>query len=375
MRLLFLIGLTCTLLTGCTTSSNRTADYPADSGRELKYAGYLTIHENEDFTRVAIRNPWDTTRILQTYLLVPRERALPASLPQGTVVRTPLRNALVYSSIHCSLLHQLGAFEQIGGVCDLNYFRMPEVHQAHAENRLTDAGNSMSPDIEKVIELNPDAILLSPFENSGGYGKIEKLGIPIIECADYMEFSPLARAEWMRFYGLLFGCGAQADSLFRETEKNYLHLAEKAANPSHSPTVISEMKSGAAWYIPGGQSTMGILFRDAGADYFWKEDTHTGSVPLAFEVVFDKAHTADFWLIKYFGERDKTYRDIENEYAPYAQFKAFKERNIYACNTADIPYYEETAFRPDRLLEDMIRIFHPELPGEGSLRYFTPLSE
>ena len=70
----------------------------------------------------------------------------------------------------------------------------------------------MKPDIERIIDLRADAILLSPFENSGGYGRLEQIGVPIIECADYMETSALGRAEWMKFYGLLYGKEHEADS-------------------------------------------------------------------------------------------------------------------------------------------------------------------
>ena len=162
--------------------------------------------------------------ILHTYVLVDKEKSLPADLPEGTLVRTPLSKAVVYSSVHCGLLDQIGALESIGGVCDLKYIKLPEVQDGCRTGSIADVGNGMNPDMEKIIDLHPDAIMLSPFENSGGYGRVEKLDIPIIECADYMETSALGRAEWMRFYGLLFGEAQKADSLFAEVEKNYNEL-------------------------------------------------------------------------------------------------------------------------------------------------------
>lgn len=129
-------------------------------------------------------------------------------------------NTLVYASVHCSLLEQLDALSQIGGVCDLSYIKTPALLSRAENGKLTDAGNSMSPDIERVMSLNPDAILLSPFENAG-YGRIGKMGIPIIECADYLETSPLGRAEWIKFFGLLYGKEVETDSIFTEVEKLY----------------------------------------------------------------------------------------------------------------------------------------------------------
>ena len=114
-----------------------------------------------------------------------------------------------------------------------------------------------------------------------------------------METSALGRAEWMRFYGLLFGQTQKADSLFAEVEKNYNELKALVAPLSYAPSVISELKNGSAWYVPGGKSTSARIYADAGANYVFADDEHSGSVPLAFETVFDKGQNADFWLIKY----------------------------------------------------------------------------
>ncbi|MCD8167490.1 MAG: ABC transporter substrate-binding protein [Bacteroides sp.] len=363
------------LLFSCTTKKGENSWSDKLETVPFNYAAYLLADRSEDFTRIIIRNPWDSTKILQTHLLIPKEKEIPAELPEGVIVRTPVTNTLVYSSVHCSLLNQLGVFNRIGGVCELQYFGMPEIHEAYAAGKLVDAGDSMNPDIEKIIDMNPEAILLSPFENSGGYGRVEKLGIPIIEGADYMEVSPLARAEWMRFYGMLYGCEAAADSLFSQVEADYNELKMRVMVSLFRPSVLSELKSGSAWYVPGGKSTMGIFFQDAGAHYLWSDNENTGSVPLAFEAVYERGENADFWLIKYFGEKEKTYRDLEKEYALYANFKAFRERNIYGCNTAVMPLYEEFPFHPELLLQDMINIFHPGMLENRELRYFSRLKE
>lgn len=341
----------------------------------LKYAENLVLFPIEDYTIAQLRNPWDTTKILHTYILVPKEKKVPTHLPEGTVVKIPLSKAIVYSSVHCSLLRQLGSITSIVGVCDLQYIKIPEIQEGCSSGKIADLGSSMNPDIEKIIDIHPDAILLSPFENSGGYGRIEKLDVPIIECADYMETSPLGRAEWMRFYGLLFGQAATADSLFSAVTKEYKRLCQLALTAPSKPSVISELRSGSAWYVPGGKSTMGQLYSDAGARYLWSDDPRSGSVPLAFEVVFDQGHEADFWLIKYNQQTDKTLRELKSDYAPYAKFKAFKEKNVYGCNTGKVAFYEESPFHPELLLKDLISIFHPELVKDYQAYYFQKLTE
>lgn len=363
------------LLFAACSGKGKTFSAPTDGHTQpLQYAEYLHIVEYDGFTKVDIRNPWDTLRTLHTYLLVDSHQSLPSHMPKGTIVRTPLSNALIYSSVHLSLLQQLDAAHCVGGICDVQYFNMlPQVKQAVLQGEITDCGSSMAPDVERIIDLHPDAIFLSPFENSGGYGAIEKLGIPLIECADYMETSPLGRAEWMRFYGRLVGKAAKADSLFALVEKNYHALTERASQTESRLKVIPDLKTGSTWYMPGGKSYIAGLYRDACVEYAFADDEHSGSVPLSFEAVFDKVGDADVWLFRYNREQDMTYAELANDFVGYTGLKAYKTGNVYACNTAKVAYYEEIPFRPDYLLADLIQLFHPEIADMGGLRYFCKL--
>lgn len=364
------------LLSACGGGSKTSSLQAEGDTIRMKYSSLLQIVKHADYTVVTIRNPWDTLKVLHTYLLADREKPLPEHLPEGTVIRTPLQKSVIYSSVHCSLWSELDELKGIGGVCGLEYIKLPQIQEGCRNGSIVNVGNSMNPDIERIIDLRPDAILLSPFENSGGYGRVGKLNIPIIECADYMETSALGRAEWMRLYGLLLGKEAQADSLFAGIEKEYLTLTQQVKSQNlKRPTVISEMKNSSAWYIPGGNSTMGRLYQDAGADYVFAYLSNSGSVPLAFETVFDRGGNADIWLIKYNQPQDKTYSELERDYAPYARFKAFQDRKVYGCNTNHVPFYEESPFHPELLLKDLIKIFHPELLPDYDLKYFSNLAE
>lgn len=364
------------LLSACGGGSKTSSLQAEGDTIRMKYSSLLQIVKHADYTVVTIRNPWDTLKVLHTYLLADREKPLPEHLPEGTVVRTPLQKSVIYSSVHCSLWSELDELKGIGGVCGLEYIKLPQIQEGCRNGSIVNVGNSMNPDIERIIDLRPDAILLSPFENSGGYGRVGKLNIPIIECADYMETSALGRAEWMRLYGLLLGKEAQADSLFAGIEKEYLTLTQQVKSQNlKRPTVISEMKNSSAWYIPGGNSTMGRLYQDAGADYVFASLSNSGSVPLAFETVFDRGGNADIWLIKYNQPQDKTYSELERDYAPYARFKAFQDRKVYGCNTNHVPFYEESPFHPELLLKDLIKIFHPELLPDYDFKYFSNLAE
>ena len=362
-------------LTACSGRGKASLSLDGGDTLDLRHAENLVMVDYPGYSVATLRNPWDTLRTLHTYVLVPKNDSLPDNLPEGTVVRTPLSKSLVYSSVHCGLLADLGVVDAIGGVCDLRYIQLPQVVERHAQGKIVDCGVGMNPDIERVIQLHPDAILLSPFQDSNGYGRIEKLGIPIMECADYLETSALGRAEWMRFYGRLYGVAGRADSLFAEVEDNYRRLKLRAQFSSTALSVLSDVMYGSVWYVPGGRSPMGRLYDDACGRYVFADEPTSGSLPLSFESVLDRAGDADVWLIKYNRGQDMTYADLRAEYAGYAEFKAFKQRNVYGCNTGRINFYEETPFRPDWLLSDLIQIFHPEVQTLGGLRYFCKLKE
>ena len=146
----------------------------------MKYAENLTLVKGEGYTEARLRNPWDTTALLHTYILVEKDKPLPNRLPEGTLVRTPLSNTLVYTAVHCNLIQELGAVESIGGICELQYIKVPEIIEGCRNGTIVNAGEGTNPDMEKIIDLHPDALLLSPYENSGGHGQVEKLKIPII---------------------------------------------------------------------------------------------------------------------------------------------------------------------------------------------------
>ena len=369
------IGIIVLLLSACGGGSKGVSASLNEDVIPMKYAENILMMKGEGYTRVQLRNPWDTTSVLSTYILVDKDNKIPEHLPEGTLVRTPLSKALVYTATHCNLIHELGAVKSIGGICEIQYIKVPEIVEGCQNGTIVNAGEGTNPDIEKIIDLHPDALLLSPYENSGGHGQVEKLKIPIIECADYMETSALGSAEWIRFYGMLFGQEAKADSIFADVENNYNELKKLATSQPKKPKLMCEVKSGSAWYVSGGRSTTGKLYADAGADYVFASYPHAGGIPLSFETVFDKAQDADIWVMKYNLPTEKTLSQIREDYPPYAQFKAFKDKQVYGCNTGLKTYYEDFPFHPDRVLKDLIKIFHPSLLPEYELKYFSKLAE
>lgn len=327
------------------------------------------------FTVVTLANPWDEGKVLHTYVLVNRKDSARVNhLPKGTLVYTPIERSVVFSTAHCQLLQSLGALDAIVGVADLKYILIPAIQHRVTTGKIVDCGDGMSPNIERMIALHPQALLLSPFENSGGYGKLEGLGCPVIELADYMETSPLGRAEWMKFYGMLFGCEQRADSLFAVVDSVYQQLKSQAQSWSEGASLLTERQTGSVWYCPGGKSTIGQMIADAHGKYAFSSDKHSGSLALSFEEVLEKAGNSEVWAFKYHGEHPMTKQDLLAEYRGYRVLRAYKQGKIYGCNSRIKPYFEETPFRPDFLLRDIIIMLHqPHASCLGKLRYYEPL--
>ena len=371
MRLLILLGFAFWMV-ACTPSGKQTSSKEALSSDSIQYAQGFTVQRFDTYIMVEVRDPWDSTRLLQRYLLVDRTKSVPGGLPKGTIVKVPVKDIVIYTSVHAAIIDQLHETDKVIGVCEPRYMDTPAIQEGIQAGRIADLGEAPSPNIEKMIEIGAELVIASPFQNSS-YGPVEKIGIPIIEGADYMEAFPLGRTEWIRFYGLLFGKEEMADSIFKETEQAYLSLKDLTANIDNRPTVLSEKKFGSSWYVPSGDSYMAHLIEDAGADYMFKDLPGAGSTPLAFETVFDKAIHADIWLVKYNQSSEMTYNDLRSEYTPYENFDAFKKKRIYTCNTGAVPYYEEFPIHPEYLLKDLIWIFHPELVFGYSPRYFREM--
>lgn len=399
---ILLCGATAALLmAACQGGKTAAADAEAGDTLEMKYAKLLTIVKHGDgeessdaaegidyqYAEAIIANPWKAGTMLHRYILIPkgkegdktvamlaRRRSTGARCTTDTV-RTPLESNLVFTAPHCQLLTELGCQNAITGVCDKDYINIPDIKsraQADAKvaHPIMDCGSSMQPDIERIIALHPEALLISPFENSGGYGKLDKLRIPVIETADYMETSPLGRAEWIKLYGLLLG-SSKADSLFSAIEKEYLQLKAEAAKLPLGLSILTERKTGNVWYVPGGKSTMGILLRDAHARYIFADDTHSGSLSMSPEQIIAKGNQVDVWAFKYFGGNALAKQNLLAEYQGYQALKAFQTGTVYETDTSCEPYFELTSFHPEILLREFIILSHPEAGDKfGKLRFY-----
>lgn len=348
MKNVFLLSLLLFAILSSCTGVGKSRDAASGDTIQFKYARLLTVvRVADDSVVVSVRNPWDSTATLRT-----------------VGVHVPVRRAVVYTSPHVSLLVELGVMDRIAGVCDANYITNDSVKARIDSGRIIDLGMGSEPSLEGIIDLQPDILMPSPYQGQNGYGRLEQMHLPILDCADYMEVSPLARAEWIRLYGILFGCEHKADSIFDSVCRNYNTLKAKVAKTKTRPTLITERPFNGQWYMPSGGSTSGILYKDAGARYLFADIPGTASQPVSIEQAIERGLKADYWLIKSFGSLTRAQINSDSP-----QLKAIKAK-LYITDTTKSCFFDETPFHPDILLENLINIFHPEIKVTVKKQYF-----
>lgn len=276
------------------------------------------------------------------------------------VLSVPVKNMICMTSLQLSNFIKLDELDHVVGITSTRHLFNKEVNQRLKEKKIRKIGIEGNFDNEVIIAMNPDLILISPFKR-GGYDALKEVGIPLIPHLGYKENSPLGQAEWIKFIGLLIGKEEKANAIFDSIKTQYNGLKQLTEKIRAKPVVFSGELRGGNWYAVGGRNFLAQLFRDAGADYFLKDDPNTGGVTLDFETVYSRAESADYWRILNSYNGTFTYAALKAEDSRYADFRAFKDKGVIYCNLKEKPYYENMPTHPEVLLKDLIKVFHPEL--------------
>ncbi|KKB49414.1 ABC transporter substrate-binding protein [Parabacteroides gordonii] len=335
-------------------------------GFQLTYAdGYILMD---------IHDPQNEESTHFLYALVPRGTK-PEGIPADyMVIETPVRSAICMTSLQLSNFIKLGAEDKVVGITSTRHLFNRTINDQLKEGKTAKIGIEGNFDNEVIMSINPDLILISPFKR-GGYETMKDIGIPLIPHLGYKEMTPLGQAEWIKFVGLLLGMEQEANDKFSAIEHRYNELKELTAEGkvTRRPIVFSGEIHGGNWYAVGGKSFLAQLFKDAGADYFLKDDDRSGGVTLDFETVYNQADEADYWRIvnSYPGTYD--YKALKDQDPRYADFRAFKEKGVIYCNMREKPFYESMPTEPEVVLGDLLHIFHPNLLPDHTPVYYDLL--
>lgn len=367
--LLSLCGASCA---GKSGQKNQSDGEGVDSALTVKpkYAKGFSVKYLADGTAlVDISDP--EGRQAQTFHFALFKKGASATVPQGYApVETPVRSVVCMTSLQLSNFIKLGLTDLVTGITSTRH-----LHNARMKKQLKDGtthkiGIEGNFDNEVIMALDPDIILISPFKR-GGYDALRNIEKPLMPHLGYKELSPLGQAEWIKLVGMLTGHERQANDIFAGIEKRYNHLKALTDTVRRRPLVFSGQMEGGHWYAVGGRSFLANIFRDAGGDYFLRDNKESGGVNIDYEKVYDQAANADYWRIVNSFDGNFTYDDLCGIDSRYADFKAFRKHGVIYCNMKQVPFYESMPVEPEEVLADFIQVFHPGLlPADRKPRYY-----
>lgn len=364
--LLFSVLLTIqTMYTGCQdtkthTSLDKIFEYSDfETLSSVEYADGFDIYNYNGISKLVVYNPQTKDQILSTYYIMDSERKAEFSDAEN-IIQLPLDSVAVFSATQLNAFSKLDILSKVIAISESDYIRNSKVMEMYNDGKIVNLSSNGNFYLEKTLELNPKLMFYSPY-NLAQKHPLAETNITMIPMFDFMETNPLGRAEWIKFTALFFGKDEEANLLFDTIVNSYNNYKSLTNNLNIRPTVFSDKYYSGQWFVPGGKSYIAMLFRDAGANYLWKDNDNVASFNLDFEVVFQKAHDADYWRIVGTYNDGFSYENLGKENELYKNFSAYNNHKVIFCDSKNSTYFETGTLEPHIILGDLIYAFHPEL--------------
>jgi len=342
---------------------------------KIIYATGFAIVIEDGVKKMQIFNPFADYKIENTVVLLQKNQSYTAR-ENETIIEVPVKTIVPLSTTFYSSIDELKQTKSIVAIASSNIVFSQKIQNGYASGEIAQIGDGEQLNIEKLILLYPDVVVVNGYQ--GGLAKsftqAREAGIPVILNYDWKETTPLARAEWIKFFGALYDEEELADSIFNQIETNYNMYKASVDTVTYMPNVLFSTSYQGTWYIPGGESYVAQFLKDAKGTYPWSADSTTGSLPLSMEVVANKMLDADIWM----ASQSYSLADLKQKDARYAEFKPYKERNVFEhdrkrTKAGGDDFWELGALRVDLLLKDYINILHPNILEDQSLTFFRRL--
>ena len=337
----------------------------------IKYAKGFDIITEGNQKKLVIKKPYQNAKQHFTFLLGDKTDL------SKNILKIPITNIVVTSTTHIPMLELIGVENTISGFPQTKFISSKKTRKLIDNGKIIELGLEQDINTEKLLDLSPELVVGFTLNgNNKMYNTILKSKIPVIFNGDWLEETPLGRAEWIKFFGVLFNKEKEADSIFTKIEKDYLSTKELALKAKNTPTVLSGSLFNDIWYMPAGKSFIAQFFKDANTNYLWSDTKGTGSLPLSIESVLDKGKNANYWIGCGLYEM-KSKMETTNRH--YSSFTPFKKNDIYTFaskkgKTGGLIYFEYSPTRPDLVLKDIIKITHPKLLREYDFTFFEKMN-
>ncbi len=342
----------------------------------IKYAKGFDIAYRDGYKVITVKNIWPGSEKEFRYALV--KKGHPLEMPESfdEIITIPINEIVVTSTTHIPSLEMLEVDTTLVGFPSLDYISSQKTRKRIDQGLIKELGKNEDLNTESLLDLNPDVIVGFAIDNHDKTLKtIKKTGIPLVYNGDWTESSPLAKAEWIKFFAAFYDKDTLANRLFSNIENEYLNAKKIAFNAKSKPTVLSGAMYKDIWYLPQGKSWAAQFIADANGDYLWKETKGTGSHSLSLESVLEKAEHAEIWIgPSYYTNLVQ----LKKAHAVYQYFDSFKNKKVYSFTnkvgeTGGLIYFELAPNRPDIVLKDIIKILHPELLPNHKFYFFDQL--
>jgi iron complex transport system substrate-binding protein len=377
LKKLFLIFLIFCAYSCKDNSGSKSLELQQGSLIDIENAKGFSITKFDGYSLLKVNTPWPDAEEAFVYLLKNKGATIPEDLEYDQVVNVPVKSIVVTSTTHIPALEALKEESSLKGFPGLNYISSVKTRQLIKNEDISELGQNENINTEVLIDLSPDVVIGFAINASNkSFETIQQTGIPVIYNGDWTEPSPLGKAEWIKFFGALFGKEKEAHKIFKEIKSEYLQAKELAGTAEKSPAVISGSMFNDQWYMPYGNSWQAEFLKDANSNYLYADTQGDGSLSLAFESVLEKAEDAEFWISS---GQFTSYEQLFNESEHYKRFKAVQHKKVYSVSlsqgeTGGILFYELGPQRPDLVLKDLISIFHPELLKGHEPVFYKPLN-
>jgi iron complex transport system substrate-binding protein len=346
------------------------------SNDEIQYAKGFSLKQFEDFSILTVNDNWSNSENEFVYILHKANVQIPDSLQNYTSIEIPVSKIVVTSTTHVPSLEALGVESTLKAFPTTDYISSEKTRALIDAGKVIDVGSNQSMNTELLLDLEPEVVVgIGITDDTKTYSNLQKNGLKVLYNGDWAEQSPLGKAEWIKFFGALYDLDGKAKDIFETIEKEYLKTKKIATNSLNRPTVLSGAIYQEHWYLPQGKSWMAQLLEDAGSNYLWKNSQGIGSLSLSYEEVLNKAQNADFWIGP---GQFTTFDEMIKSNGNYQYFKSFKNKNVFSYSskkgkTGGLIYYELASNRPDLVLKDLVKIFHPDLVPNYQLYFLEKL--
>ncbi|WP_026916041.1 ABC transporter substrate-binding protein [Christiangramia portivictoriae] len=374
----FIFIILCIVLISCKDNSSRQETInQSPETTSIKYAEGFSIKSYDNYKILEVATPWPGANEAFRYVLHQSGATIPDSIDFDEKLEIPVRNIVVTSTTHIPALEALGLENKLTGFPGTRYISSEKTRKLIDSGRVQELGQNENINTEILIDLSPDVVVGFAIDASNkSLETIKKTGIPVLYNGDWTEKTPLGKAEWIRFFGVLFDKNEDAEEIFEGIETSYLQAKKLAAESKEKPVVIAGSMYNDKWYVPFGNSWQAQFIEDANANYLYADTEGEGSLALSFESVLDKAGNADFWISS---GQFESYAQLAESSGHYEKFRAVQQKEAYTVSlskgaTGGVLFYELGPQRPDLILKDLISIFHPDLLPEHKNVFFKPLN-